>query len=64
MLQDSLPKYFVESWTFSSALSVVDQCDVWAKGLEFPKVALANFNALKGELMELARHQVFYTPLF
>lgn len=56
--QDSLPRFFVESWTYSSALSVVEQCDAWAKGLEFPKIALANFNALKGELMELARHQV------
>ncbi|THH29639.1 hypothetical protein EUX98_g4553 [Antrodiella citrinella] len=57
-VEDSLPKFFVESWTYSSALSVVEQCDAWAKGLEFPKVAMANFNALKGELTELARHQL------
>lgn len=61
IVQDSVPKFFVESWTYSSALSVVEQCDAWAKGLEFPKVALANFNALKGELVELARHQVSAT---
>ncbi|KAH8106751.1 trafficking protein particle complex subunit 10 [Cristinia sonorae] len=57
-VEDSLPKFFVESWTYASALSVVEQCDAWAKGLEFPKVALASFNALKGELVELARHQL------
>ena len=61
--QDSLPPYFVESWSYSSALSVVDQCDQWMKPLNIDK-APPGFDAVKGELVELARHQVgrpFYT---
>jgi hypothetical protein len=56
--QETLPEYFVESWTYSSALSVVDQCDSWAAGLSLQGSKLATFNAGKGELLELARNQV------
>ncbi|KAI0957407.1 hypothetical protein AcW1_005812 [Taiwanofungus camphoratus] len=57
-VEDTLPPFFVESWTYSSALSVVDQCDSWASPLGPGKATLASFNATKGELLELARHQL------
>lgn len=57
-LQNTLPPFFIESWIYSSALSVVDQADEWAKSMKLEKTALAAFNAAKGELVELARHQV------
>ena len=57
-LQDTLPPFFIESWIYSSALSVVDQADEWASSLQLDKTALASFNAAKGELVELARSQV------
>ncbi|KAI0647217.1 trafficking protein particle complex subunit 10 [Trametes meyenii] len=57
-VEDTLPPFFVESWIYSSTLSVVDQCDEWAHSLELGKNALASFNAAKGELIELARHQL------
>ncbi|KAI0093548.1 trafficking protein particle complex subunit 10 [Irpex rosettiformis] len=53
-----LPPFFIEAWSYSSALSVVDQCDNWAKSLQLDKHALISFNAVKGELVELARHQL------
>ncbi|KAK7014963.1 trafficking protein particle complex subunit 10 [Favolaschia claudopus] len=55
---ETLPEYFVESWIYSSALSVVDQCDTWAAGLNLQGAMLSTFNAGKGELLELARHQL------
>lgn len=58
IVQDTLPPCFIESWIYSSALSVVDQCDEWARPLELGKATLAPFSAAKGELVELARHQV------
>ncbi|EIW60047.1 uncharacterized protein TRAVEDRAFT_164477 [Trametes versicolor FP-101664 SS1] len=57
-VEDTLPPCFIESWIYSSALSVVDQCDEWARPLELGKAALAPFSAAKGELVELARHQL------
>ncbi|KAI9065113.1 hypothetical protein FKP32DRAFT_1674998 [Trametes sanguinea] len=57
-VEDTLPPFFIESWIYSSALSVVDQCDDWARPLELPKNELASFNAAKGELVELARQQL------
>lgn len=55
----ALPEYFVESWIFSSALSVVDQCGAWASSwLELEGIALARYNAIKGELLELAKSQL------
>lgn len=56
--QPTLPEYFVESWTYSSALSVVEQCDSWANGLKLEGSAQAAIHATKGELLELARNQV------
>ncbi|KAI0780765.1 trafficking protein particle complex subunit 10 [Trametes elegans] len=57
-VEDTLPPFFIESWIYSSSLSVVDQCDEWAQSIEFGKADLAAFNATKGELVELARHQL------
>ncbi|KIP08175.1 hypothetical protein PHLGIDRAFT_88626 [Phlebiopsis gigantea 11061_1 CR5-6] len=57
-LQDQLAPHFVESWTYSSALSVIEQANVWAKPLELNKASMSAFNAVKGELVELARHQL------
>ncbi|KAI0362291.1 hypothetical protein OH77DRAFT_1416520 [Trametes cingulata] len=57
-VEATLPPFFIESWIYSSALSVVDQCDEWARPLELDKTSLTFFNAAKGELIELARHQL------
>ncbi|TFK86916.1 hypothetical protein K466DRAFT_586827 [Polyporus arcularius HHB13444] len=57
-IEDTLPPFFLESWIYSSALSVVDQADEWAASLQLDKAALASFNAAKGELVELARWQL------
>ncbi|OCH95045.1 hypothetical protein OBBRIDRAFT_788779 [Obba rivulosa] len=54
----SLPEHFVESWIYSSALSVVNECDTWSKGLTLPKAKLAVFNAAKADLLQTARHQL------
>ncbi|TDL27388.1 hypothetical protein BD410DRAFT_875203 [Rickenella mellea] len=57
-IQDDLPDCFVESWTYSSSLSVVDICDEWGRAVELDTTKLARFNAAKGELIELARAQL------
>ncbi|KAJ7582878.1 trafficking protein particle complex subunit 10 [Mycena floridula] len=57
-IENTLPKFFVESWTYSSALSVVEQCDIWASSLNLEGSKLATFNAGKAELLELARDQL------
>ncbi|KAF7305565.1 hypothetical protein HMN09_00809700 [Mycena chlorophos] len=57
-VEDSLPQYFLESWTYCSALSVVDQCDSWSTNAELQGPKLNAFNASKGELVELARTQL------
>jgi hypothetical protein len=56
--QGTLPKFFIESWVYSSALSVVEQCDAWAGPVDLDKVALSNYQAAKGELLQLAANQV------
>jgi hypothetical protein len=61
LCQVDLPEFFVESWTYSSALSVVDQCDVWAVDHKPDDSDLPSFNAGKGELLELALNQVRYS---
>lgn len=58
--QNTLPQYFVESWIYSSALSVVEDTEPWARGLEAS--SLTAFNASKAELLELARNQVGLLP--
>lgn len=57
-LEGTIPLFFVESWTYSSALSVVEQVDTWANDVKMGKPALARFSAVKGELLELAQQQL------
>lgn len=57
-LQGTLPHFFIESWIYSSALSTVEQCDLWAKDLTLDGATLVTFNASKADLLELARSQV------
>ncbi|KAK0503134.1 hypothetical protein EDD18DRAFT_1136499 [Armillaria luteobubalina] len=57
-MEETLPLHFVESWTYSSALSVVERCDSWQSGLKVDEKRLAPFYAGKGELLELARSQL------
>ncbi|KAI9571283.1 hypothetical protein HD554DRAFT_2169127 [Boletus coccyginus] len=58
-VEPSLSECFIESWTFSSALSVLDQCDSWASSWpEMDAQALARYSARKGELIELAKSQL------
>ncbi|THH18490.1 hypothetical protein EW146_g2511 [Bondarzewia mesenterica] len=53
-----LPQYFVESWIYSSALSVVDETEAWMKGRNIDAPMQLAFNAAKAELLELARNQL------
>lgn len=48
----------MESWIYSSALNVVDECEKWAELFDLDASSSASFNAVKGELLELARIQV------
>ncbi|KII88634.1 hypothetical protein PLICRDRAFT_110377 [Plicaturopsis crispa FD-325 SS-3] len=57
-VENTIPEFFIESWTYSSALSVVAQCDDWAQAYHFEGHNLISFNAVKGELLELARNQL------
>ncbi|KAF9452305.1 hypothetical protein P691DRAFT_805187 [Macrolepiota fuliginosa MF-IS2] len=53
----TLPLFFIESWIYSSSLSIIQQYDVWFPPLvdgSRPKSLYAS----KGELYELARHQL------
>jgi trafficking protein particle complex subunit 10 len=54
--------YYIESWTYSAALNIVDQCEEWASlaGLELATSSL--LSGIKGELLELARTQVGGIP--
>lgn len=54
----------MESWTYSSALSVVDQVDAWTANTKVESSMQPAFNAGKGELLELARHQVSASTVF
>ena len=53
-----MPRFFVESWIYSSALSVVEQADDWAQPFGLDGAAVARFSAAKGGLLEMAVHQV------
>ncbi|KAG7452626.1 uncharacterized protein BT62DRAFT_939661 [Guyanagaster necrorhizus] len=57
-IEETLPLHFVESWIYSSALSVVEKCDAWHSSLKVDQKKLASFYAGKGELLELARSQL------
>ncbi|KAL0580266.1 hypothetical protein V5O48_001771 [Marasmius crinis-equi] len=55
-VEATLPPFFVESWIYSSALSVVEQCDVWVSDLALDP-SISPYNAGKAELIQLARNQ-------
>ncbi|KAF8652735.1 hypothetical protein AX16_004233 [Volvariella volvacea WC 439] len=57
-VEDELPPFFLESWKYSSALSAVDQCNKWIARYLPEGHNPTTFNASKGELLELARHQL------
>ncbi|KAG5647176.1 hypothetical protein DXG03_001133 [Asterophora parasitica] len=57
-IETTLPRFFVESWIYSSALSAVESCDTWAAGFSITGPKLNTFNSAKGELLELARTQL------
>ncbi|KZO96846.1 hypothetical protein CALVIDRAFT_563489 [Calocera viscosa TUFC12733] len=56
--KDTFPEYFLESWQFSSALSVVDQCQAWARTVTLDPAATISLNGALAELLELARNQL------
>ncbi|KIK59816.1 hypothetical protein GYMLUDRAFT_261811 [Collybiopsis luxurians FD-317 M1] len=55
--ESEIPPFFVESWIYSSALTVVDQVDAWSANTDLDAKRPA-FNAGKAELLELARNQL------
>ena len=57
--QTALPKFFIESWLYNSALSVIDQCDEWMFNSKIEESQLLGYYAVKGELLELAQIQVY-----
>ncbi|WOO84693.1 Trafficking protein particle complex subunit 10 [Vanrija pseudolonga] len=56
----SLPKYFVESWTYTACMDIVAHCDEWSK-LERPNndySGLIAYESARSELLDIARVQV------
>ncbi|KAK1232281.1 hypothetical protein PQX77_004655 [Marasmius sp. AFHP31] len=56
-VETTLPQFFVESWIYSSALSAVEQCDLWVSELALDP-STSPYNAGKAELIQLARNQL------
>ncbi|KAF9517292.1 hypothetical protein BS47DRAFT_1380623, partial [Hydnum rufescens UP504] len=50
--------YYIESWTYSAALNIVDQCEEWASLAGSEQAAPSLLSGIKGELLELARTQL------
>jgi hypothetical protein len=65
--QNSLSEPFLESWIYSCALNVVDECDSWLMGINGQELTLdaknSSYSAAKCELLELARTQVWLFKL-
>jgi hypothetical protein len=59
----ALPEFFIESWLYNSALSVIDQCDEWIFTSKVEESQLLGHYAVKGELLELAQMQVYHSLL-
>ncbi|KLO12624.1 hypothetical protein SCHPADRAFT_998021 [Schizopora paradoxa] len=55
--QNELPEYFIESWTYSSALSAIESCQEW-KSKDAESSQVTKFSAARGEILELARLQL------
>ncbi|PFH52452.1 hypothetical protein AMATHDRAFT_74243 [Amanita thiersii Skay4041] len=56
LVETSLPKFFIESWIYSSALNAVEQCDEWSSTYKLEESPTCF--AAKGELLELAQNQL------
>jgi trafficking protein particle complex subunit 10 len=58
----TLSTNFVEAWVYTAALSVVEQCQLWAKEAGLDYLDVPGFVARSGELLELAIRQVRKFP--
>lgn len=56
--QATLGSNFVESWTYSACLNIVDECGRWAEDDGVDQSVLDSFVGIKAELLELARKQL------
>lgn len=60
--KNSLSEPFLESWIYSSALDIVDECDGWLANIGAQESMLdakgSSYSASKCELLDLARAQV------
>ncbi|KAK2460622.1 hypothetical protein APHAL10511_007092 [Amanita phalloides] len=57
-IEKTLPNFFIESWLYNSALSIVDQCDEWILAHKTDESQISGYYAAKGELLELAQIQL------
>ncbi|GAA5971043.1 hypothetical protein JCM21900_002788 [Sporobolomyces salmonicolor] len=55
--QNSLGQNFVESWTYSAALNIVEECEQ-RLNQDMPSATVTSFVAVKAELLELAKKQL------
>lgn len=53
-----LSDFFLESWIYSAAIGVVNQCDAWADAASLEPATMVSLNAAKAELLDLARSQL------
>ncbi|KAI5476177.1 hypothetical protein MNV49_000338 [Pseudohyphozyma bogoriensis] len=56
--QGKLGPNFIESWTFSACLNIVDECTRHASSSSVDRATSESFVAVKAELLELARKQL------
>ncbi|KAI8893289.1 hypothetical protein BC833DRAFT_625023 [Globomyces pollinis-pini] len=56
--KESLSKFFTESWTYSIVLNVIKHCDELFAISNYPPAAVLEYEGLKGELFQHARHQL------
>ncbi|CAG8715385.1 8938_t:CDS:2, partial [Funneliformis caledonium] len=56
--QAKMGEHFLESWIFSSCMSVVNECEELAPLTSMDESSSIAFNAAKGELLDLARKQL------
>ncbi|GBC05869.1 hypothetical protein RclHR1_06490004 [Rhizophagus clarus] len=62
--QANVGEYFLESWIFSSCMSVVNECEELAPLTSMDDSNTIAFNAAKGELLDLARKQLDKIGIF
>ncbi|KZT44032.1 hypothetical protein SISSUDRAFT_977081 [Sistotremastrum suecicum HHB10207 ss-3] len=56
--RSTLPRFFIESWIYSSSLATVEQCEQWSVKIHMDGPSTAMFNAAKSELLDLALVQL------